>query len=275
VSALAETRFDLTAAEAAAYRTDGFVVRERVFDARECAAVAGACEDLMDELAARRAAAPAVDRMASGSFTFDRLTDLDVSVKWERGVEGRIRGLEPFAHLSQAIHGWAYDPRLTDPCRVGCEAGEVALFTEKLNMKRPEVGHAFELHQDFPYWEFSSQASRVVTAMLYLDDTTRANGCLEVAPGGHTAGKLPQRTDVEGFDRLQMRQDYFTDEQMRAIEAPAGSVIWFGAFVPHRSGPNRTLKDRRALLFSYQPAGFPHGRELLRAIREKAAAVDA
>src|SRR2546423_15283844 len=112
---------DLPPAEAAAYRSDGFIVRERVFDAAECAAIAAACEALMSDLAARRAAASEVDRMASGSFTFDRLTDLDTSVKWERGVEGRIRGIEPFAHLSEPLNAWAQDPRLTYPSRAACD----------------------------------------------------------------------------------------------------------------------------------------------------------
>jgi len=260
--------YEMTAAEAERYRQTGYLVRERVFSAAECAAIAADCEALIAELGARTDA----DRLKTGTFTFDRFAALETTVKWERGAEHLVRGLEPFAHLSPRLYDWAMDPRFTGPCRVGCESDEVTLFTEKLNVKRPQVGHAFELHQDFPYWEpFAPQAPRVVTAMLYLDDATRANGCLEVAPGSHTLGKLPQRTDVEGFDRLQMRQDYFGDAEMAPLEAPAGSVIWFSAFLAHRSAPNRSAQDRRALLYSYQPAGLPHARELLRAERAKSA----
>jgi hypothetical protein len=32
----------------------------------------------------------------------------------------------------------------------------------------------------------------------------------------------------------------------------------FGSLLVHQSQPNRTDHDRRALLYSYQPAGFPH-----------------
>jgi ectoine hydroxylase len=48
------------------------------------------------------------------------------------------------------------------------------------------------------------------------------------------------------------------------LEVPAGSVAYFGSLLVHRSAPNRSDKDRRALLYSYQPAGEPHLRELSR-----------
>ena len=34
-----------------------------------------------------------------------------------------------------------------------------------------------------------------------------------------------------------------------------GSVVYFGSLLVHASTPNRTGHDRRALLYSYQPAG--------------------
>jgi hypothetical protein len=40
--------------------------------------------------------------------------------------------------------------------------------------------------------------------------------------------------------------------------------VFFGAFLVHRSLPNRSDKDRRALLYSYQPGGYPSGVELNR-----------
>jgi ectoine hydroxylase len=45
------------------------------------------------------------------------------------------------------------------------------------------------------------------------------------------------------------------------LEAPAGSVVWFGSLLVHRSAPNRSQRDRRALLHSFQPADRPHYRD--------------
>ena len=39
-------------------------------------------------------------------------------------------------------------------------------------------------------------------------------------------------------------------------------MAFFGAFLVHRSLPNRSEVDRRALLYSYQPAGYPHVRDI-------------
>ncbi|MGH7949884.1 MAG: phytanoyl-CoA dioxygenase family protein, partial [Candidatus Binataceae bacterium] len=56
------------------------------------------------------------------------------------------------------------------------------------------------------------------------------------------------------------------------LEVHAGAVVFFGPFLVHRSLPNRTGADRRALLYSYQPTGYPHLRELTKLAREAATA---
>jgi ectoine hydroxylase-related dioxygenase (phytanoyl-CoA dioxygenase family) len=48
------------------------------------------------------------------------------------------------------------------------------------------------------------------------------------------------------------------------LEVPAGTAVFFNSFLVHRSQPNRSENDRRALLYSYQPAGNPHAREIPR-----------
>jgi len=59
------------------------------------------------------------------------------------------------------------------------------------------------------------------------------------------------------------------------IEVPAGSVVWFGPLLVHKSEPNRSTKERRSLLFSYQPAGFAHALELFRRQRQEREAAKA
>jgi hypothetical protein len=253
-------------AERRHYAERGYVVREAVFSPAECAAIASDCETLMASLIAM----PRGTILKTGSFIFEQRPDLETTVKWESQAEDQIRGLEPFAHLSEALNDWGNDPRLTEPCRTICDADDVVLFTEKLNLKRAHRGGEIQIHQDVPYWEFSPMAARIATAMIFLDSADRANGCLEVAPGSHKARvKYPQMRAAQGFDTLRMDETLFDASGMIALEVPAGSVVFFDAWVVHRSGSNKTDGDRRALLYSYQPAGAPHGRELLRAMREK------
>jgi ectoine hydroxylase-related dioxygenase (phytanoyl-CoA dioxygenase family) len=144
------------------------------------------------------------------------------------------------------------------------------LFTEKLNVKRARHGGAIILHQDFPYWErMTPIAHRVATAMIFLDESDRQNGCLEVAPGSHLRGKWPQKA-VDGFGAMEMDTSHFDEGRLQALEVPAGTVAFFGAFLVHRSLPNQSNRDRRALLYSYQPQGHPHAIELHRLFRKKA-----
>jgi ectoine hydroxylase-related dioxygenase (phytanoyl-CoA dioxygenase family) len=258
----------MTPAEQAQLAHDGYVVRERVFDAAECAAIAADCEDLV----ARLEGAQRRRKHRVGSYMFELERESGTMVKWEPDTPEVLQGVEPFAHISPALEAWGLDPRLVDPCKAIVGEDEVALFTEKLNVKRAVRGGSIILHQDFPYWEaMTPVAHRIATAMLFLDDATVENGCLEVAAGTHTAGKWRQRTDADDFGSLEMDPAAFDMARLQPLEVPAGTVAFFGAFLVHRSLPNRSKRDRRALLYSYQPLGFPHALEISRMARSAAA----
>jgi len=258
------TSYRMSDAERAQLARDGFVVRERVFDAEECARIAQDCEDLVTLLQnAKRS-----EKHVVGSYMFEVEKEAGTVVKWEPWNPEVVQGVEPFAHISKPLEAWGLDARFLDPCKDVVGEDEVILFTEKLNVKRAKHGGPIVLHQDYPYWEKMTPIShRIATAMLFIDDATIENGCLQVAPGTHTRGKWPQRTDADGFGSLEMDQGQFDMGRLVNLEVPAGTVAYFGAFLVHQSLPNRSDTDRRALLYSYQPAGYPHGREINRLIR--------
>ena len=206
---------------------------------------------------------------------FERLANEGTTLKWEPNAPHVVQGIEPFAHICPSLRDWGLDARLVDPCKAIVGQEDVELFTEKLNVKRAQHGGDIILHQDFPYWEnMTPIAHRVATAMLFLDDADLENGCLEVARGTHTSGKFKQKDEL-GFGSLEMDMDAFDLGKLQPLQVKAGTVAFFGAFLVHRSLPNRSSRDRRALLYSYQPAGEPHAVELLKSIRSKAAAADA
>jgi ectoine hydroxylase-related dioxygenase (phytanoyl-CoA dioxygenase family) len=260
---MAETKvkdFKLSASERAALDRDGFLVRENVFDANECRAIAKDCETL----ATRVIDAAHGKKHVVGSYMFERQNDLAMYVKWEPDDPGVLQGIEPFAHLSRELADWGLDQRLVDPSRAICGQDDIVLYTEKLNLKRARSGGQYILHQDYPYWQSENPvAHKVATAMIFVDDATRENGCLEVAPGSHKQGVHKLR-DVPGFGGLEMDPVQFDHSRLVALEVKAGSVVWFGAFLVHRSLPNRSDTDRRALLYSYQPAGHPHAADLVK-----------
>jgi len=260
-----KSAFTLDQGERTRLERDGFVIRESVFDPAEVRAIARDCEELVTRLET----AKRKEKHVVGSYMFESLIDEGTVVKWEPNAPEVVMGVEPFAHFCEPLRDWGLDARLVDPCKAIVGQEDIILFTEKLNVKRARFGGDIVLHQDFPYWEnLTPIADRIATAMLFLDDADLENGCLEVAPGTHTSGKFKQRA-TEGFGSLEMDVEAFDLGRLQPLQVKAGTVAFFGAFLVHRSLPNHSSRDRRALLYSYQPAGHPHGAELNSLIRRK------
>jgi len=267
MSVAEQLNYEMSPTERDKLDRDGFIVREGVFSRAECAEIARECEAMVNALVDARDS----EKVVVGSYMFQRHDEFETTVKWEPFAPDLVQGIEPFAHFWEPLKDWGLDARLTDPCKAISGADEVVLFTEKLNLKRARQGGAIILHQDFPYWEpFAPQAPQVSTAMIFLDDATIANGCLEVAPGTHKQGKWPQRKDADSFGSLEMDTSTFDMGRLQPLEVPAGTVAFFGAFLVHRSLPNTSADDRRALLYSYQPSGNLHAREMMNWRRRRA-----
>jgi ectoine hydroxylase len=249
----------LSPAELEALEVDGFVLRERVLSSGECAEIIGLCESLTTRVAEDREAT----RYHVGSYTFDPDFLTGCTIKWEGDLDV-VHGLEPFAHLSPELERWAYDRRLVEPSISFIADEQPVLFTEKLNLKRPFYGGPNPWHQDWPYWEIADDRSRLVTAMVFLDDATLENGTLQVLPGSHARGPWPTRTDSDYFGNFEMDPANLEGHTPIALEVPAGSVVWFGPLLVHKSEPNRSSSERRTLLYSYQPHGFAHSLDIYR-----------
>ena len=262
--------FRLDPRERAELDERGFVMRREVFDASELRAIRDACEVLVIRLEGEQRRT----KHRLGSYMFEMQRRLDTIIKWEPEHPELVQGIEPFAHLSEELRQWGLDARLVEPCKDLVGENDLALFTEKLNVKRARKGGKIILHQDFPYWsDLTPMASRVATAMLFLDDATIENGCLEVVPGSHREGIQP-RLAVDGLGALEMDPQQYDHSRLLPLEVPAGSVAFFGPFLVHRSLFNTSNADRRALLYSYQPNGHPHLRELTRRAAEQRTSTD-
>ena len=249
--------------ERAGLDRDGYVVRHCVFAPTEIAEIVSECEALVADLVRDRH----TRRFPVGSYVFDPDFLRDTMIKWE-GDTDVVHGIEPFAHLSPALDAWAHDPRFLEPMCDLVGDDRPALFTEKLNLKRPRHGGVNPLHQDYPYWvDIVPDPARVATSMLFLDDSTLENGCLHVVPGSHKRGVWKGRTDGDRFAANEIDTSAYVGIETVPLELRAGSVVMFGPYLVHRSEPNRSERERRALLFSYQPAGAPHMLESFRKLR--------
>lgn len=253
--------FDLSAEEFNHLAADGYLIRRDVFTPTEIATIVDACETLVDDLIRERKSR----RFKAGAYVFEMDTARETMIKWE-GESAVVHGIEPCAHLSEVVARFALDERFIAPMRSMLNHASPMLFTEKLNLKRPRHGGVNPLHQDHPYWVGTAEvAAEVATAMLMLDDATVANGCLHVVPGSHTQGQwLTRRDDQDAFRQNEIDLNAYPDINLVPVELTAGSMVMFGPFLVHQSAPNISALPRRALLFSYQPGGREHMRDVQR-----------
>jgi len=251
-----------SAAERLAYERDGYVVRSGEFAGKELDALRALVEDVTTaviERAERPDARPQVAMADGHRIQFSS----HAAIQWEWASGSReVRLIEPFTHLHGRFAALWDDERLRAPMCDALGADAVAPYTSKLNLKRPHDGSRFPWHQDFTYWyAFTPGAAHeIATVMLFLDDADADNGAVRVLAGSHRRGPAARDpADPTRFLADPARLDTSTE---RIVAVPAGSLLIFPALMVHRSSPNTSGRQRRAMLLSFQPAGRPPQREL-------------
>ena len=248
---------EIPSTERLAYARDGFALRTGVFAAHELETLRAAVEETVaGVVASARAHEGSREFRLQNDHRFQFARQSLIQWEWREGSQ-EVRLLEPFTHLHPAFGALWKDPRFVGPARAFLGVDAVAPFTCKLNLKRPKEGSEFPWHQDHPYWYVRTpeHAHEVLTAILFLDDAVAANGALRVLPGSHLAGPAPRhRTGPDVFTADPARID---GSREVLVEAPAGSLLFFPALLLHRSSPNTSERQRRAILLSFQPAGRP------------------
>ncbi|HXI19806.1 MAG TPA: phytanoyl-CoA dioxygenase family protein [Gemmatimonadales bacterium] len=239
--------------EIRAYAEDGFFVRTRAFRDDEV-------EDLRAAAERAVARAHAAEGLGGEGYSIDgnRYHEAGGStIQFEHSPGSTtIRVIEPFHHLDPRFETLLDDPRLVDPMRDLIGTERVALFTDKLNCKRPREGSGFRWHQDSPYWiHFTSDVDRLPNVMVALDDADEQNGCFRVIRGSHRERLLPGIQGEGRLDPLFTDPRYFDERKQVPVEVPAGSLVFFSPHTVHGSEPNRSDKLRRAMVLTYQPGG--------------------
>jgi ectoine hydroxylase-related dioxygenase (phytanoyl-CoA dioxygenase family) len=220
------------------YRREGYIVVNSVFTADDLAPV----EQAIDELTARAIA-------SGGKCVYLELEPEPID---GRRVPRRI--YSPYDQHG-AFQTLATSPKVLD--RIESLIGpSFSLHHSKLNMKPARVGSSVEWHQDLAFFPHTNDD--LVTMLIYLDEATEENGCLQVLPRHHShffnhalpdgtfAGLITEEIDSGRFGRPV------------PLAAPAGSVIFMHCITPHSSLPNRSTRPRRTLIFEYRATdAFP------------------
>jgi hypothetical protein len=248
----------LTPSEREAYAERGFFVRAAAFGAADLVRLRDAAERVVGRAAAALA-------RGGRSYVIDgnRYVEVEVAgraatvqLEHEPGSK-TVRVVEPVHGLDPAFEALVDDVRIVAPVRELVGSARVALFTDKLNLKRPREGSRFQWHQDSPYWaHFCAHLDRLPNVMVTLDDADDGNGCFRLIPGSHRRGLLPGREGEGVLGPLFTHPAHFDEATAVSAVAPAGSLVFFSPHTVHGSQPNRSDRPRRALVLTYQPGGL-------------------
>ncbi len=222
----------LSAAQVKQYETEGYVVVERMFDRSDLQAV----EAAIAELTRRATESPDEGR---------KILELEPQ---SAGAPAAQRIFSPYDQ-HEAFRGIATHPRLV--AAINSLIGpDVNLQHSKLNMKPAKVGSVVEWHQDLAYFPHTNDS--IVTTLLYLDDATIENGCLQVLPRHHH--HFFDHCDAEGNFTGMISENLDDGRFGRPVPlaAPAGSVIFMHCVLPHASLPNTSPHPRRTLIYEYR-----------------------
>jgi ectoine hydroxylase-related dioxygenase (phytanoyl-CoA dioxygenase family) len=216
------------------YDADGFLVLRSYLDAATVAALDRAAEELLARVGPWVRENPRLQVEQVGSRV-------------------GIRQVYPVIDLSETIARLAADERIVGLFRDLFDGDTPVLFEDKLNCKHPRIGTPFPMHQDFSYWR--AYSPRLTSALIYIDEATQENGCLEVVPGRHRDGLLERTTiDVGAAVDHYVPPEVVDPSGAVKVPGPPGTLILFSCLTPHSSAPNGSARSRRALILTYNPA---------------------
>jgi len=245
--------FQLSSAEQHQYQQNGYLVRAGVFDQDELILLRQAVEN---------AAERAHNMATQGHIYFldgKRFVDIQHhTVQYEAGQTDLIRVIEPIHELNPALDALIDNKKIVAPMCSLLGSDNIALWTDKLNLKRPREGSGFGWHQDSPYWiHDSNHVDELHNVYIVLDDASEENGCFRAIRGSHTRGCLPGTEDGTTLGGFYTDPGCFEQSRQVAFEVKAGALIFFHAHTVHGSRANHSDQPRRALIITYQPAGHP------------------
>jgi phytanoyl-CoA hydroxylase len=252
-----ERETSLTERERRQLQDDGYFVLENVFTRDECDALNSHMLRKIEEAAEEYVSGARTQFVTNfGSsprdfevfWDFSQASPTGPASDWHRYVQRIGHGL----HLVDQEF-----LRFVSAPAIACVLEQVIPAPVKIVLsvviyKQPhqKVGF-YPWHQDAVY--VRTEPLTLVNTFIALDDMTKENGCLEVAPGSHRLGldphpHPPTHISVEDTSPGYQHRDFSPDEVV-SLPIEQGSVIILPGTTYHKSEINRSSKPRRSLLF--------------------------
>ena len=184
-----------------------------------------------------------IDRL--NDVTSHHIAEMIEPVVWENKADRRpekVRRLSKIIERDPIFTEAATHPLILEAIE-GYLGPNIELLTNKHNhiMVRPGGSAVVPWHSGEEPWE-----PTLITALIYLEESTIENGCVRIVPGSHVRPfRNPKRPDGEWES---------TDQYRRALPVPMpkGGVLLFNDCCYHGSDINRTNQSRRSMTLGYR-----------------------
>jgi ectoine hydroxylase len=171
-------------------------------------------------------------------------------------TKGRQSKLSLWNHPGDDIYGAIASSERIVNATEQLLGGEVYHYHSKMMLKEPQVGGAWEWHQDYGYWYNNGCLfPDMLSVLIAVDRASRENGCLQVLKGSHQMGRIEHGRfgDQTGADPERVAQAMKRFELVYC-EMDPGTGLFFHANLLHCSAPNTSLKPRWSLICCYNKA---------------------
>jgi hypothetical protein len=184
-----------------------------------------------------------IDRL--NKVTQSQITGMFEPIVWEKKGRRRpedVRRLSKILSRHPVYLEAASQPFILEALE-GILGPNIELLTNKHNhiMVRPPGS-------EFVYWHSGEEPYdyTLITALVYLEESTLDNGCVRIVPGSHTRPFTRSRRPSEGF----LESDLYN--RSAPIPMPKGGILLFNDCCFHGSGTNKSNGSRRSMTLGYR-----------------------
>lgn len=130
----------------------------------------------------------------------------------------------------------------------------IQLFHDQALYKPAYHGGEVHWHQDNAYWQ--CDPPNLVSIWIALDDADEENGCMNVIPGSYLEGLAAHgRAESEKGKLPALLQVDADVDRAVPVLVEAGCAMVHHCMTLHQTNPNRSSRDRRAMVIHYMPSG--------------------
>lgn len=241
----------LTGEEVAAYERDGFLIRRGIIDKETLAGLQAVFEDAVDRLADSWVEAGVITDPARDELFDQRWNVLRAQLPamyataWRRIlVSPAVYALWQHPALLETAHALVGDDLIAHAIWNGRPRDSGGLETQRIHW-----------HQDAHYYkQWDAADGKLMSAWLPLVPVDATVGCLEVAPGSHKQGLVPQVPSVNG---LRTVPDEYIPAEPLVAEMEPGDVLFFTDLTLHRALDNVGGRVRWSIDIRYGEATEP------------------